>query len=309
MSEIVIASDSLSANEEFDLEELSRSLKRPRTLLNILLTTLAGAVTLTGLLPLFSVLWTLIIRGGSRLRLELFTELPPTGAETGGGFGNCLLGSFIMVGLAFLIAAPFGILAAIYLAEFGKDSKMASTVRFCAKTMTGFPSILAGVIAFAVIVEFIFHHNCALAGAVALSLLMIPTIMLTAEEAIKMVPARMKEAAIGMGATPTQVAWKITLPAAFPGILTGMMLAIARAAGETAPLLFTAMFYNYWFTWSWKGITEDRTASISVFIFNYATSAFSHHQDVAWAAALVLVGVVLAMNVAAQLVARRQQVR
>ena len=195
--------------------------------------------------PLFSVLIMLLWRGGAKLSWQLFTELPPTAFEDGGGFGNAIVGTLVMVGIAALISVPFGILAAVFLAEFGPDSKVAAGARFCAKTLTGLPSILAGVFAYAAVVLLTGTYS-APAGGIALALLMLPTVMLTAEEAMKMVPARMKEAAIGMGCTRSQVVWKVVLPTALPSILTGVMLAVARASGETAPLLFTALFSNYW---------------------------------------------------------------
>ena len=204
-----------------------------------------GAATVVACIPLFSVLIMLFWRGGARLSWQLFTELPPTAFEDGGGFGNAIVGTLVMVGIAALISVPFGILAAVFLAEFGPDSKLAAGARFCAKTLTGLPSILAGVFAYAAVVLVTGTYS-APAGGIALALLMVPTVLLTAEEAMKMVPVRMKEAAVGMGCTRTQVIWKVVLPTALPGILTGVMLAVARASGETAPLLFTALFSNYW---------------------------------------------------------------
>src|SRR5262249_4976520 len=158
------------------------------------------------------------------------------------------------------ISVPFGILAALFLAEFGPESKTAVAVRFAAKVLTGLPSILAGTFAYVTVVLTMGRFS-PLAGGCALALLMLPTILLTAEEAIRMVPARMREAAIGMGATQTQVVLRILLPTALPGVLTGVMLAVARAAGETAPLLFTMLFSDYWL--SSRHLLEP-TASLAV---------------------------------------------
>ena len=155
-------------------------------------------------IPLISVLYMLIVRGGSRLSWEALTELPPAGFEMGGGFGNAIVGTFAMVGIAAAISVPVGILCAIFLAELGPDSKLANTVRFAAKTLTGFPSILAGVFAYAAVVLLTGGYS-APAGGVALAVLMVPTVILTAEEAMKMVPKIMKDAAYGMGCTRTQV--------------------------------------------------------------------------------------------------------
>jgi phosphate transport system permease protein len=252
--------------------------------------------------PLFSVLIMLIVNGGQRLSLELFTELPPAAARTwiGGGIGNAVLGTLLMVGIAALLSVPIGILAAVYMAEFGPNSKTAAAVRFVAQLLTGLPSILAGVFAYASVVV-VFDQFSAPAGGVALALLMVPTVLLTAEDAIRMVPTRMREAAIGMGATRTQVTWYVLLPTALPSILTGVMLAIARAAGETAPLLFTALFSDYWLT---NNLLEP-TPSLAVLIYEFSGSPFKNQIEIAWAASLVLVAIVLAANIAGQFIADR----
>jgi phosphate transport system permease protein len=196
------------------------------------------------------------------------------------------------------------VLTAIYLAQ-NRHSKLAEIVRFAAKMLTGFPSILAGVFAYGAIVLTTGGYS-AIAGAIALSILMLPTIILTSEDAIRMVPSRMKEAAVGMGATPTQAVWMVLIPTAFPGILTGVMLAVARAAGETAPLLFTALFSNYWL-WSHGHSQLMRpTASLAVLIYNFAGMPFENQVEMAWAAALVLVLLVLATNLIGQSLSGRQ---
>jgi len=280
-----------------DLSALERSLLRPRTLLNFLLSGVVTTMTLLSLIPLFSVVLMLLWRGGQKLSVAAFTELPPAPLEQGGGFGNAIVGTLIMVAIAVLMTVPFGLLTAIYLAE-AEDSRLSGIVRFCAKVLTGFPSILAGVFAYGVIV--LLTGFSAVAGAVALSILMLPTIVLTAEDAIRMVPGRMRDAAIGMGATRTQVLWMVLLPTALPGILTGVMLAIARAAGETAPLLFTALFSNYWL-WSRGHVNVNQpTASLAVLIYNFAGMPFQNQVELAWAAALVLVLLVLGANLIGQ---------
>src|SRR5262249_18364131 len=215
--------------------ELELSLYRPRTLTNIILSIVVTLMTFLALIPLFAVLWMLIWRGGQKLSLSLFTQLPPAPLEQGGGFGNAIIGTLIMVGLAALISVPLGVFTGVFLAE-AKNSKLAGAVRFAAKVLTGFPSILEGEFAYGD--AFRTMGGCsAVAGAIALSNPMVPTIILTSENAITMVPAKMKEASIGMGATGAQTVWMVLLPTAMPGILTGIMLAVARAAGETAPLL------------------------------------------------------------------------
>ncbi len=287
-----------------DFGQLEHSLRRPRTLMDFLLSGLVTVMTLSALVPLFSVVWMLAWRGGRRLNAAVFTQLPPSAMELGGGFGNAIIGTLLMVGMAVLITVPFGIMTSIYLAQ-NRDSKLAEIVRFAAKVLTGFPSILAGVFAYGAIVLATGGYS-AIAGAVALSILMLPTIILTSEDAIRMVPSRMKEAAIGMGATPTQTVWMVLIPTAFPGILTGIMLAVARAAGETAPLLFTALFSNYWL-WS-RGHAQlmRPTASLAVLIYNFAGMPFDNQVELAWAAALVLVLLVLAANLIGQSFSGRQ---
>ncbi len=277
------------------LPSLQRKLEG-RSLRSLVLTTLAWFAALVASVPLISVLYMLITRGGARLNLEVFTELPPTGFEMGGGFGNAMAGTFVMVGIAAAIAVPVGILAAVFLAELGPDSKLANTARFAAKMLTGLPSILAGVFAYALVVMTTGTYS-APAGGVALAVLMLPIVVLTAEESMKMVPKIMKDAAYGMGCTRAQVIWKIVLPTGLPAILTGVMLAVARAAGETAPLLFTALFSNYWILHDGDLAVMNPTASLAVLIYNFSGMPFDNQLELAWAASLVLVMIVLVINI------------
>jgi phosphate transport system permease protein len=300
-----------AASAGIDLQSLERSLRRPRTLFSYLMSLLTGAATIAALFPLFSVLYLLVERGSAVLSLGTLRELPPAAMAAGGGFGNAIVGTFVVVAIATLLSVPFGVLAAIYITEFGPDTQTASAVRFAAKVLTGLPSILAGVFAFAVMVT-VTGEFSAPAGGVALALLMLPTVLLTAEEAIKRVPSRMREAAIGMGATPTQVVTKVIVPTAAPAMLTGVMLAVARAAGETAPLLFTALFSNFWmsrtaphFLPKTIGDLMKPTASLAVLIYNFSGSPFENQIALAWTAALVLVVIVLVFNVIGQTVAGR----
>ena len=264
-----------------------------RALRSLVLTTLVWAGALIASVPLISVLYMLITRGGARLSLEVFTELPPTGFETGGGFGNALAGTFVMVGIAAAIAVPVGIMAAVFLAELGPDSKLANASRFAAKMLTGLPSILAGVFAYALVVMTTGTYS-APAGGVALAVLMLPIVVLTAEESMKMVPKIMKDAAYGMGCTRSQVIWKIVLPTGMPAILTG-------AAGETAPLLFTALFSNYWIFHDGSLAVMNPTASLAVLIYNFSGMPFDNQLELAWAASLVLVMIVLVVNIVSRI--------
>ena len=271
-----------------------------RALANVLLTGGAWLVAALGAVPLFSVLYMLVVKGGARLSLELFTELPPAGFEIGGGIGNAIQGTLVTVAIASAISIPIALLAAVYLAEFRPLSRIAATARFLSKVLTGFPSILAGVFVYAAVVLLMGSYS-ALAGGIALAVLMLPTVTLTAEGAMRMVPQRMKDAAIGMGCTNAQVVWSLTLPTALPSIVTGIILAVARVAGESAPLLFTALFSNYWL----RSIREP-TASLSILIYNFSSMPFDNQIELAWAASLVLVLIVLTFNILSRFIGRPQ---
>ena len=262
-----------------------------RAFTNVLLTVGAWIVALLASVPLISVLYMLIVKGGSRLSLALFTELPPAGFESGGGFGNAIIGTLVMVAIAAAISIPIGVLTAVYLSEVSPNSWLSQVARFLAKVLTGFPSILAGVFVYAVVVLAMGTYS-ALAGGISLAILMLPTVVLTTEEALKMVPRKMKDAAIGIGCTPTQMICKIVLPTALPGILTGVMLGVARVSGESAPLLFTALFSNYWLS-----RLSEPTASLSILIYNFSSMPFDNQIELAWAASLILVLIVLVFNI------------
>jgi phosphate transport system permease protein len=284
-----------AAAQESELPSLNRQILERRALKSGLLTTLTWIAAILASIPLFSVIYMLVVQGGARVDLEALTALPPAGFEMGGGFGNAIVGTLVMVGIAAIVSVPLGILAAIYLAILDPSSKIASLSRFLAKVLTGMPSILAGVFAYAAVVLLMGTYS-AWAGGIALAVLMLPTVVLTAEEALKMVPQRMKDAAFGMGCTRSQVIWKVVLPTGLPGVVTGVMLAVAGAAGESAPLLFTALFSNYY-------ISElaEPTASLSILIYNFSGMPFDNQIELAWAASLVLVLIVLVFNILARL--------
>src|SRR5262245_27383511 len=284
---------------------LRRSRLWVRALRSEVLTVATWVAALIASIPLVSVLYMLIVRGGSRLSWEALVDLPPAGFEVGGGFGNAILGTLVMVGMAAGISVPVGILAAVLLAEVAPNSRLAAATRFGAKTLTGLPSILAGVFAYATVVLLTGTYS-APAGGLALAVLMLPTVVLTAEEALKTVPRITKDAAYGMGCTQSQVIWKVTLPTAMPGILTGVMLAVARAAGETAPLLFTALFSSYWLFEGGRPHLMQPTASLAVLIYNFSGMPFENQIELAWAASLVLVLLVLAINIVSRLIGQRR---
>jgi len=277
--------------------KLERELFERRALMNSLLTGLTWLLAVLGSIPLFSVIYMLVTKGGERLDWEALTALPPAAFETGGGFGNAIVGTVAMVLIATFISVPIGILAAVYLAILSPNSRLTHTTQFVSKTLTGFPSILAGVFTYAVLV--ISFGYSALAGGISLAVLMLPTVVLAAEEAMKQVPQKMIDAAYGMGCTPTQTILKVVLPTGLPGILTGVMLAVAGAAGNSAPLLFTALFSNYYLS-----TLMEPTASLSILIYNFSAMPFDNQIQLAWAASLVLVLIVLIFNITARLISR-----
>jgi phosphate transport system permease protein len=267
-----------------------------RSLGNRLLTGLCIALSFAALIPLASILYLVVKNGSELLDWSIFTQLPPASGMTGGGFGNAIAGTFIMVGLGLALSAPPGIMAAIYICEYHPNSRLSSAVRFTAKLLTGVPSIICGVFAFAAIVLTTGKFS-AVAGGVALAVLMLPTILLTSEQALLGVQRAYREASYGLGATRFQTIGRIVLPEAMPAIMTGVMLAVARAAGETAPLVFTALFSQFWMS-----SLMEPTASLSVLIYNFSTMPFEYQVKMAWTASLVLVFLVTVINVTAQLV-------
>jgi phosphate transport system permease protein len=283
-----------------DLAVLDKSLRRPRTLFSYCMSALCGILALAAAVPLLSVLIMLVWRGGASLRPTLFTELPPAAGMAGGGVGNAVIGTLLVVFIASCISVPIGVVGGVYLAEINPEARLTGWVRFGARMLSGLPSILAGVFAFTAVV-LVTGHFSPLAGGVALSLLMLPTVILTTEEALRSVAPEMREAAIAMGATQTQVVFHVMLPTALSGILTGILLALSRAAGETAPLLFTMSFSDYWLTHQ----LMQPTASLAVLIFNFSKSPFENQKAMAWAASLLLVLLVLTLTLGSQLLARR----
>lgn len=282
----------------FTRGSLNRSSSSKRTLFNNVMNGVIFACGLLALLPLGLVLSYLLIKGFSSLSLELFYELPPAPLDTGGGFGNAIIGTLIMVGIGALISVPIGVAAAVYLTEFSKG-QTARSIRFATNVLSGVPSIIAGVVTYGILVATKVTGYSAIAGGVALSILMLPIIVRTTDEALQLVSNDLRQAAVGVGATNYQTVLLVVLPAALPSIITGVTLSIARAAGETAPLIFTALFSFYWI----RSLTEP-TASLAVLVFNFATSFDNNQQSVAWAASLVLVLMVLIASIIARFTTR-----
>jgi phosphate transport system permease protein len=267
-----------------------------RILGNNLWTIVCVVLSFLTLVPLFSIVVLVLQKGLPLLTPAVFTKLPPPPGLTEGGFGNAIQGTAVIVFLALLFSTPLGVLSAIYICEYNPRSRLAATVRFVAKLLTGIPSIICGVFAFSVVVLTL-GTSSAIAGGIALAVLTLPTILLTTEQAFLGVPKALREASYGLGATRSQTIFRIVLPEALPAIMSGIMLAVARAAGETAPLLFTAAFSQYWL-----GSLLQPTASLSVLIYNFSTLPYDFQIQMAWTASLVLVALVTVTNIAAQIV-------
>ncbi|WP_017297986.1 phosphate ABC transporter permease PstA [Nodosilinea nodulosa] len=286
----------------FDAKSLKANRSSSRNLFNIVMTGLAGLCILLALIPLVLVLFYVFANGFNRLDLDLFTQLPPPPGGTGGGIANAIGGTVIVVAISTIISVPIGVLCAIWLSEFGgDDTSIDEYVRFGVNILAGVPSIIAGVFIYGIMVRPGRPGYSALAGGVALAVLMLPTIIRTADEALKIVPQEIRWAALGVGASKYQTVLKVVLPAAIPAILTGVTLAIARAAGETAPLIFTALFSPFRF----NGITQP-IATLAVLVYNFATLPFKAQQELAWAASLILVLMVLLTSIIARFATRQK---
>jgi len=262
---------------------------------------LVGLITLAALIPLVSVLYMVVKRGAGNFRWSMLWELPPAAGMDGGGFGNALLGTLLLVSIGAAVSVPTGVLTAIFLTEYSLGSKSARLIRFCAKILSGLPSILAGVFIFGVLVATTRTFSV-IAGGLALGILMLPIIILATEEALLRVPRFLREASLALGANRTQTVLRITLPAAGSTIITGVMLAVARAAGETAPIIFTALFTSYWI-----GSLNEPTASMAVLIYNFSSVPYDNMVNMAWTASFVLIVIVLVTNIVSHLVANRSK--
>ena len=329
------------------VEEICKPLSITRTIFSYGMTVLAILLSSLALLPLFHILFAILSQGISKLNWETLTSTPrPIGMEgMPNGFANAIVGTIIIVGIAFLISIPFGLMTGIFLSEFGRESKIASTIRFITTVLTGIPSVIVGVFAYGVVVltkisiqngqiffgqpttgdpigwkipEFMgaianfFHYDInslalevggfsAVAGGFALSILMLPVVALTTEESLKLVPISQRLASAALGGNHFQTTFRIVLRAALPGVTTGILLAVARAAGETAPLIFTALFSDNFPT----GLFNP-TPSLSVLIYNYANSPFNEQIELAWTASIVLVSMILLLSIGSRSLTRRK---
>ena len=254
-----------------------------RYVMNHLVTGLAVLSTLLVIAPLVAILGYLIFKGASSLNLAFFTHIPAPVGEPGGGMANAILGSAIVLALASSMGVPVGIAAGVYLAEYGRGRMLAMAVRFTADVLNGIPSIVMGIAAYSLIVMRQMHFS-AFSGGVALAIMMVPTITRTTEEMLLTVPHAIREAALGLGVPKWRTVMSVSLRTASPGIITGCMLAFARVAGETAPLLFTAFGNQFW---SFK--LNEPIAALPLQIYVYAISPYDEWHRLAWAGALVLI--------------------
>jgi phosphate transport system permease protein len=248
---------------------------------------------------LFWILGYVFMKGAAGINFAFFTELPtPVGVE-GGGLANAIVGSIIVVGMASLMAVPLGVATGIYLAEYGRGA-FASAVRFISDVLAGIPAIVAGIVAYALVVAPMGHFS-AFSGSVALAILMLPIIIRSSEDIFMTVPNTLREASLALGVPRWKTALKVVVRTASPGLVTGIMLAVARVGGEAAPLLFTAFSNSFW------NLRPDQPiATLPVQLFNYAISPYEEWHQKAWAAALVLISMVLMLNVASKLYAMKK---
>src|SRR6266542_4053297 len=269
-----------------------------RRLLSNVVAVLCGLAVVSALVPLALILFYVVRQGFSSLNWDFFTKMPKPVGETGGGMANAMVGSLILIGLASVVAVPVGLIAGVYLSEYA-GGRFASVVRFTADALNGVPSIVIGIFAYGLAVLPVRRFS-ALAGGLALGFMMIPIITRTTEELLNLVPTSLREGALALGATRARAAFGVMVPAALPGIVTGILLALARIAGETAPLLFTS-FNNQFFSTR----LDQPIASLTVQVFAYAISPYDDWHRQAWAGALVLVSFVFVFSVLARIVTRR----
>ena len=268
---------------------------------------LAALFAVIAVLPLILVLGYVLVQGGSKISLALLTQLPPPPGLEDGGIANAIVGTLVVTAIAGLIAVPVGVGGGVFLAEYSRSGWFAQFIRFGTNVLAGVPSIIAGVFIYGTIVTSrILFGNAysAVAGGMALAVLMLPTVIKTTDEGLKLVPDDLRRGALGVGASRFVTVVRITLPAALTPIATGVVLGIARAAGETAPLIFTALFSPFWSDLLTPEGIFAPIATLSVMIYNFAIMPYEFHNELAWAASFVLVVMILALNLFSRWLAR-----
>ncbi|MCP9889573.1 phosphate ABC transporter permease PstA [Cyanobium sp. Aljojuca 7D2] len=295
-----------SSSALFDRRPLHFDPNLRRNRLNQLFTGIAGLFAVVAVLPLVLVLFHVLIQGGRLISVGMFSELPPAPGLDGGGIGNAILGTLLVTLIASLIAIPVGVGGGVYLSEYSQRGWFAQFVSFGNDVLAGVPSIISGVFVYGIVVAtrvFFDQSYSAMAGGIALAVLMLPTVIKTTDEGLKLVPQELRWGAYGVGASKFVTVMRITLPSAFTPIATGVVLAIARAAGETAPLIFTALFSPFWP----EGVFNP-IATMSVLIFNFAIMPYEAQNALAWAASFVLVMMILGANLLARWISRMAKV-
>jgi phosphate transport system permease protein len=269
-----------------------------RKLISRVMESLCALAVIIALIPLAMILFYVVREGAGALNLDFFTRMPKPVGESGGGMANAIAGTLILIGIAAAFAVPIGCMCGIHLAEYPR-TRFSAAARFAADVLNGVPSIVIGIFAYGLVVLPVKRFS-ALAGGVALGLLMLPIVVRTTEELIRLVPSGLREGALALGASRSRTVFTVIVPAALPGILTGVLVALARVAGETAPLLFTAFNNRFWST----SLTQP-IASLTVQVFTYAISPYDEWHRQAWAGAFLLVMIILTLSIAARLAVRR----
>ena len=297
----------LTHNKAESASELSYKPLQRRNISSRALSFLAALFAAIAVLPLILVLGYVLVQGGSKINLALLTQLPPPPGLEDGGIANAIVGTLVVTAIAALIAVPVGVGGGIFLAEYSRSGWFAQFIRFGTNVLAGVPSIIAGVFIYGTIVTSrILFGNAysAVAGGIALAVLMLPTVIKTTDEGLKLVPDDLRRGALGVGASRFVTIVRITLPAALTPIATGVVLGIARAAGETAPLIFTALFSPFWSDLLTPEGIFAPIATLSVMIYNFAIMPYEFHNELAWAASFVLVVMILALNLFSRWLAR-----
>ena len=297
----------LTHNKAESASDLSYKPFQRRNISSRALSFLAALFAAIAVLPLILVLGYVLVQGGSKISLALLTQLPPPPGLEDGGIANAIVGTLVVTAIAALIAVPVGVGGGIFLAEYSRSGWFAQFIRFGTNVLAGVPSIIAGVFIYGTIVTSrILFGNAysAVAGGMALAVLMLPTVIKTTDEGLKLVPDDLRRGALGVGASRFVTVVRITLPAALTPIATGVVLGIARAAGETAPLIFTALFSPFWSDLLTPDGIFAPIATLSVMIYNFAIMPYEFHNELAWAASFVLVVMILALNLFSRWLAR-----
>lgn len=277
---------------------MTNSLSFSRRWTNSIMLTLTGVCAFLAVSALFVILGYLVYNGGKSLDWNFFTQLPAPPGSSGGGMANAIIGSAEIVAMAALIGIPVGFFAGVYLSEF-EDKTFGSVIRYVADLLNGIPSIVVGILAWALIVKPM-HTYSALAGGIALAVMLIPIVSRQTEQFLREVPHALREAALALGASKWRMVASVVVPAGSKGVITGMILGVARISGESAPLIFTALNYQFW-----NSSVMEPTASLPVMIYTHAMSPYEDWHRQAWAAGLVLIGLVLLANISARLVLAR----